>query len=492
MEYSLCINAQMMKATARDEYEAAWGAEPPAEPSVEERASWFSLLTFRWLSDTIVQASLGNLGRGIVYQVGRMDKPWNLGLGVYTSFRKELEERHRWDGFVGRKMRMKEDPSSRGTLKWVGYEKKAFGAPRLRAGVEWDVIPAKYGISPPPRTIEQGNENDEKMPLFRTTSSIEIREEDQAPIHDGTVCGEELFAAPSGAATCEAPSDLRFVALHLSELPHAAPPREPSLLRALFASSKMSSMAATIWLALYDIVVLVSPLLLEAFVSFLSQENPSSVIGIGIVAAFVVCSVVQIVSLQAFCRVVFRTGLDWKVSCMTLIYHRAINLSQKSLSAPDMSPGRILNMMSADVERINVAPLYLQYAWSSPLQIAVGLALLYRLVGWCAFGGVAVLAISIPLQALVARLSYVFQRRLLAAADRRIRSVNELITGIRVVKFMGWEQHFVAKIDELGVARRAVCTSCMSSGLCLHCLPAPRRPSSLLPFFSAISSPVTN
>lgn len=65
----------------------------------------------------------------------------------------------------------------------------------------------------------------------------------------------------------------------------------------------------------------------------------------------------------------------------------------------------------------------------------VTLILLFGVLGWSAAAGVAVLVLIMPLQGAVSRLYYVYQVKLLAAADARLNLATEVISSVRIVKY---------------------------------------------------------
>lgn len=74
--------------------------------------------------------------------------------------------------------------------------------------------------------------------------------------------------------------------------------------------------------------------------------------------------------------------------------------------------------------------------------------LLFRLLGWSAIAGVAVLVILLPIQTRIASLYNRYQEELLAAADARLTLATEVISQVRIVKYFAWESKFLEKMNE--------------------------------------------
>ena len=68
-----------------------------------------------------------------------------------------------------------------------------------------------------------------------------------------------------------------------------------------------------------------------------------------------------------------------------------------------------MNLMSVDGQRIMDFIPYAHNLWSSVFQIVGSLVLLYQIVGWSVFAGLAVMVFMIPLNMFLASLSRKFQ-----------------------------------------------------------------------------------
>ncbi|GAA6015204.1 hypothetical protein JCM11491_000503 [Sporobolomyces phaffii] len=113
------------------------------------------------------------------------------------------------------------------------------------------------------------------------------------------------------------------------------------------------------------------------------------------------------------------------------------------------SAGKILNLISVDTYRVSEVCAYLHFLTSEmPLSIIVIIWLLFRLLGWSAIAGVAVLILLLPIQTKIAALYNRYQEQLLAAADARLTLATEVIGQVRIVKYFAWESKFLEKMDQ--------------------------------------------
>lgn len=70
------------------------------------------------------------------------------------------------------------------------------------------------------------------------------------------------------------------------------------------------------------------------------------------------------------------------------------------------------------------------FSSSAPLEIIIGGTFLYQLLGWSAFAGFIVLIAGWPLNSFIARRSIRIQKGVLAARDKRMGVLNELISAV--------------------------------------------------------------
>ena len=104
--------------------------------------------------------------------------------------------------------------------------------------------------------------------------------------------------------------------------------------------------------------------------------------------------------------------------------------------------GQLVTLMSADAQRLPDAALTIHNLWTSPLFVAVAIYYLIHLVGVAGVAGLAFLCAIIPLQAFIALKQMGIQRSQMKRTDARLKLVNEILQGIKIVKYMTWEAPF--------------------------------------------------
>lgn len=75
---------------------------------------------------------------------------------------------------------------------------------------------------------------------------------------------------------------------------------------------------------------------------------------------------------------------------------QALKLSKTALG--ETTVGQVVNLLSNDVNRFDVAVIFLHYLWIAPVETVIVSYFMYRVVGWSTFLGVLFLLLLIPLQ----------------------------------------------------------------------------------------------
>ncbi|KAJ7664588.1 multidrug resistance-associated ABC transporter [Mycena polygramma] len=105
--------------------------------------------------------------------------------------------------------------------------------------------------------------------------------------------------------------------------------------------------------------------------------------------------------------------------------------------------GKIVNLMAGDQTRVSTIVSGAYNIYGAPVEIVVGSAFLYGLLGWSAFAGFGVLLVGWPLNSYVARRRVRMHKGELKARDGRMSVVNELIGAVKFIKFFGWEERWI-------------------------------------------------
>ncbi len=109
---------------------------------------------------------------------------------------------------------------------------------------------------------------------------------------------------------------------------------------------------------------------------------------------------------------------------------QALRLSSKARRKSTV--GEIVNLMSVDAQRFVDLMTIIHLIWSAPLQILLSLIFLYLTMGPSIFAGVAIMLLTIPVNALIASYGKKLQAKQMLFKDSRIKIINEVLNGIKV------------------------------------------------------------
>ncbi|KAJ3206162.1 hypothetical protein HDU67_008352 [Dinochytrium kinnereticum] len=181
-----------------------------------------------------------------------------------------------------------------------------------------------------------------------------------------------------------------------------------------------------------------SPALLYILIDLLGNPNASFstkflyVALLGISTA--ICPLFEAHSWQTGARVElrFKAAVINEILLKSLRRHRSTSMAD----AEDTTAGKIVTLMTTDVERIWDSTMYLADAILHPVQIGAAICALYFVVGWPAFVGLGVMLASLPVIYKLTQWQEKVYARLMSAKDKRTDVIHEILQGIRAIKLM--------------------------------------------------------
>ncbi|KAM4788298.1 ATP-binding cassette sub-family C member 4 isoform 11-T11 [Cyanocitta cristata] len=125
--------------------------------------------------------------------------------------------------------------------------------------------------------------------------------------------------------------------------------------------------------------------------------------------------------------------------------------------------GQIVNLLSNDVNKFDQVTIFLHFLWAGPLQAVAVTVLLWMEIGPSCLAGMAVLIILLPVQTCIGRLFSSLRSKTAALTDVRIRTMNEVISGMKIIKMYAWEKSFAELVN--GLRRKEIAMVMKSSYL---------------------------
>lgn len=112
--------------------------------------------------------------------------------------------------------------------------------------------------------------------------------------------------------------------------------------------------------------------------------------------AVILSSLINVFVTHPYMMGVLHLGMKVRVACCSLIYRKALKLSKTALG--QTTAGQVVNLLSNDVNRFDVAVIFAHQLWVGPLETILITYLMYLQVGVSAIIGVVFLLLFIPLQ----------------------------------------------------------------------------------------------
>uniref|UniRef100_A0AAY5F1U3 ATP-binding cassette, sub-family C (CFTR/MRP), member 8 n=1 Tax=Electrophorus electricus TaxID=8005 RepID=A0AAY5F1U3_ELEEL len=217
---------------------------------------------------------------------------------------------------------------------------------------------------------------------------------------------------------------------------------------------------------LADLLGFVGPLCISGIVHHISKENhtiqpPVRWLGIYFISseeflanAYVLAVLLffalllQRTFLQASYYAAIQTGINLRGAMQTKIYNKIMRLCTSNMSMGEMTVGQICNLVAIDTNQLMWFFFLCPNLWAMPVQIIVGVILLYYLLGISALIGATVIAILAPVQYFVATKLSKAQKSTLEYSSERLKKTNELLRGIKLLKLYAWEHIFCSSVEE--------------------------------------------
>ncbi|EDV20618.1 uncharacterized protein TRIADDRAFT_60846 [Trichoplax adhaerens] len=218
----------------------------------------------------------------------------------------------------------------------------------------------------------------------------------------------------------------------------------PSLVMALTRAYGGTFLLAGLMKLVQDMLVFVNPQLLRQLIAFTADKSIPTWTGFAYTFLLFGTAFVQSCVLHQYFHGCLVTGMRIRSGVIWAVYRKALVLSNSARKKSTV--GEIVNLMSVDAQRFMDLMTFLHIIWSAPFQIAVSMYFLWDILGPSVMAGLAVLILMIPINAYVSTKARVFQVKQMKLTDERIKTMNEILNGVKVLKLYAWEKSFIAKV----------------------------------------------
>ncbi|XP_076168369.1 ATP-binding cassette sub-family C member 4 [Ptiloglossa arizonensis] len=223
--------------------------------------------------------------------------------------------------------------------------------------------------------------------------------------------------------------------------------RRPSLLKAIFRTFLWEYFILGLMQILNEFVLrLGTPMLLGGLLRYF-RKNTNETYETALLYAGGIClaTAVNVITFNQAIFGAFHVGAKIRVAACSVVYRKALRLSKTALG--ETAPGKVVNLVANDVNRFDLVSIFIHYMWSAPLSGLIIAYILYIEAGYAGLIGIAAVFIVVPIQSYTGKLSSKFRLQTAIKTDERVRLMDEIISGVQVIKMYAWEKPFCALIE---------------------------------------------
>uniref|UniRef100_A0A096MCS0 ATP-binding cassette, sub-family C (CFTR/MRP), member 9 n=1 Tax=Poecilia formosa TaxID=48698 RepID=A0A096MCS0_POEFO len=158
--------------------------------------------------------------------------------------------------------------------------------------------------------------------------------------------------------------------------------------------------------------------------------------------------VLQRTFLQASYYVTIETGINLRGALLAMIYNKILRLSTSNMSMGEMTLGQINNLVAIETNQLMWFLFLCPNLWAMPVQIVMGVILLYNFLSWSALVGASVIVLLAPVQYLIATKLAETQKSALEHSTDRLKQTTEILKGIKLLKLYAWEDIFCDSVEQ--------------------------------------------
>ncbi|KAG4066305.1 hypothetical protein HA402_000529 [Bradysia odoriphaga] len=212
-----------------------------------------------------------------------------------------------------------------------------------------------------------------------------------------------------------------------------------------------------------NLIVFLAPQLLGLMIDFVKDSTVELWKGYLWACSLLLIYVLMTVLLEQFYLNIFKCYFNIKTGLMLAIYQKSLKVSHAARK--DKTTGEIVNLMSVDTEKIQLLAFDMNTIWAAPIQILVGVILLWRELGVAFLPGIGILCSIFPINWALSTVSAKYQCARMTKKDERIKIISEVLSGIQIVKLYAWEPSFqteirTVRLEEMQLLRKRMFIGC--------------------------------
>lgn len=140
-------------------------------------------------------------------------------------------------------------------------------------------------------------------------------------------------------------------------------------------------------------------------------------------------------------------GVQVRNALIGAIYRKTMTVSPSQRLK--IGTGKIISLFSDDTNNVKILFSGIHNVVMAPFQLGALLYLIYQQVGVAVFVGLGYSFVSVPIAGIVMSVLFSMYDKKKKESDLRVKLMNEVLNGIRIIKYYAWEDAFIEKIGKV-------------------------------------------
>ncbi|KRZ73579.1 Multidrug resistance-associated protein 1, partial [Trichinella papuae] len=224
-------------------------------------------------------------------------------------------------------------------------------------------------------------------------------------------------------------------------------PAAPSVIKTLFQCHKWTFFTSLLLKFAADTIQFASPQILSLLIKFVENTNEPVWKGYFYSVLMFASALVFTVLTQYHFHMVYQLAIKVRSTLVSALFKKSLRLSNAARRQSTI--GEVVNLMSVDVQRFTDVVLYISMIGSAPYQILLSVYFLWEVIGASVLSGVGFLILLIPLNYFISSKQNKLQVSQMKYKDERMKLINEILNGIKVLKLYAWELAFGKQVNNI-------------------------------------------
>uniref|UniRef100_A0AAQ5ZWD7 ATP-binding cassette, sub-family C (CFTR/MRP), member 12 n=1 Tax=Amphiprion ocellaris TaxID=80972 RepID=A0AAQ5ZWD7_AMPOC len=224
-------------------------------------------------------------------------------------------------------------------------------------------------------------------------------------------------------------------------------PEKASLVRAVLRFQRTRLIISVLVGILAMVAVFLGPaVLVYEILNYIEDSGTSTVTrGVGLAIGLFTTEFFKAFLISLLWAMNLRTAVRLKGAFSSMGFQKVISLRVHS----GISMGEMINVLTSDGHRLFEAVLFGSFILSTPVLFIVCIVYACYILGYTALTGMYLLFCFFCFQFFLAKLINRFRWKAMQVTDSRVRTMNEILSSIKLIKMYAWEDSFEKKVADL-------------------------------------------